>query len=398
MQPLGNVWDRYQRYMDGCYTYWEEKVGQGIECNKTEYDRIVGNLNQPPSVRNYTTLGYKKIRAPDKVFQLLQDFWQQNKDFRQEEAWQVGEVFANHWEAPSYVVPVQNEDLPGGGEELQQHIWDAARDTIAEWTGHELVETSLYGIRIYTKGATLSPHVDDFPLVASCIINVDQDVDEPWPLEVIGHDGIARNVTMEPGDMVLYESHSVIHGRQFPLKGRFFANVFIHFEPLGPLHGGGSSDAEINGDLPPFLIPGSPSEAEWRAENPNGHIIKGQPANMYVKGGEEALALAANGELEELEEWLDEYPDAVNARDINGWTPLAEAIRNGREDVVQVLLNRGADVHVLLGPNQEFESMLYLAQEAHGADHAIARMLRERGAIAIGKLEEDEEFTTDEEF
>jgi hypothetical protein len=25
---------------------------------------------------------------------------------------------------------------------------------------------------------------------------VDQDVDEPWPLEVIGHDGIARNVTM----------------------------------------------------------------------------------------------------------------------------------------------------------------------------------------------------------
>jgi len=204
---------------------------------------------------------------------------------------------------------------------------------------------------------------------------------------------------MEPGDMVLYESHSVIHGRQFPLKGRFFANVFIHFEPLGPLHGGSSSsDAEINGDLPPFLIRGSPSEAEWRAENPNGHIIKGQPANMYVKGGEEVLALAANGEVEELEEWLDEYPDAVDAHDMNGWTPLAEAIRSGREDVVEILLNRGADVHVLLGPNQEFESILYMAQEAHGADHAIGRMLRERGALAIEKLEQEEEFTTDEEF
>jgi prolyl 4-hydroxylase len=35
---------------------------------------------------------------------------------------------------------------------------------------------------------------------------------------------------MEPGDMVLYESHSVIHGRPFPMKGRFFANIFIHFE------------------------------------------------------------------------------------------------------------------------------------------------------------------------
>ena len=31
----------------------------------------------------------------------------------------------------------------------------------------------------------------------------------------------------------MYESHSVIHGRPFPLKGRFYANVFIHFEPTG---------------------------------------------------------------------------------------------------------------------------------------------------------------------
>ena len=58
-------------------------------------------------------------------------------------------------------------------------------------------------------------------------INVAQDIDEPWPLEVIGHDGRAQNITMEPGDMVLYESHSVIHGRPFPLKGRYFANLFV---------------------------------------------------------------------------------------------------------------------------------------------------------------------------
>lgn len=52
--------------------------------------------------------------------------------------------------------------------------------------------------------------MDRLPLVSSAIINVAQDLDEPWPLEVIGHDGKAKNVTMEPGDMVLYESHSVI--------------------------------------------------------------------------------------------------------------------------------------------------------------------------------------------
>lgn len=30
------------------------------------------------------------------------------------------------------------------------------------------------------------------------------DVDEPWPLEVYDRQGNAVNVTMEPGDMVLY--------------------------------------------------------------------------------------------------------------------------------------------------------------------------------------------------
>jgi hypothetical protein len=49
----------------------------------------------------------------------------------------------------------------------------------------------------------LSSHVDRLPLVSSAIICVDADVEEPWPLEVIGHDGKAHNVTMEPGDMVL---------------------------------------------------------------------------------------------------------------------------------------------------------------------------------------------------
>lgn len=81
----------------------------------------------------------------------------------------------------------------------------------------------------------MASHVDRLPLVSSAIINVAQDMDEPWPLEVIGHDGRAVNVTMEPGDMVMYESHSVIHGRPFPLKGRFMANIFIRTLPLIPM-------------------------------------------------------------------------------------------------------------------------------------------------------------------
>jgi len=119
---------------------------------------------------------------------------------------------SNHWETPSYLLSVEDPTYEGGGRVLKQHIWNAARDTIEEWTGYKQSECSLYGIRVYKEGAMLAPHVDRMPLVSSAIINVDQDVDEPWPLSVVGHDGIERNVTMEPGDLVLYESHSIIHG------------------------------------------------------------------------------------------------------------------------------------------------------------------------------------------
>lgn len=78
------------------------------------------------------------------------------------------------------MVSVEDSKLRGGGRGLKQHIWNAARDTIQEWTGEELTECSLYGIRVYTEGSILAPHVDRLPLVSSAIINVAQDLDEPW--------------------------------------------------------------------------------------------------------------------------------------------------------------------------------------------------------------------------
>lgn len=123
------------------------------------------------------------------------------------------------------MVSVEDTRLRGAGVNIKRKVWNAARDTLQEWTQEELTECSLYGIRVYTEGAILATHVDRMPLVTSAIINVDQDVDEPWPIEVYAHDGKAYNITMEPGDMVLYESHSVLHGRPFPLKGRYYANV-----------------------------------------------------------------------------------------------------------------------------------------------------------------------------
>jgi hypothetical protein len=90
-----------------------------------------------------------------------------------------------------------------------------------------LTQCSLYGVRVYYEGSVLAPHVDRLPLVSSAIINVAQDVDEPWPLEVIGHDGRAENVTMEPGmncrrsicsDFIPYLFNSPVRYAYFFLK------------------------------------------------------------------------------------------------------------------------------------------------------------------------------------
>jgi prolyl 4-hydroxylase len=169
--------------------------------------------------------------------------------------------YVNHWKAPTYMLSVEDTSLPGGGLPLKNAIWDAVKPVIEEWTGMEQAPSSMYGIRAYTEGAVLNPHVDRLPLVSSCIVNVAQEnLEEDWPLEVYDRHDRAVNVTMEPGDvgtsfsvgsligsfllffspllvffvfflLVLYESGTLMHGRPFPLKGKnaLYFNVFIHF-------------------------------------------------------------------------------------------------------------------------------------------------------------------------
>ncbi len=135
---------------------------------------------------NYTSTGFMKIKAPEALRKLLEEHWKRNEADRKQEQWPTGNVYTNQWVAPTYMVSVEDTGLRGGGIGLKQAVWDAAKETIEEWTGMEQKPTSLYGIRVYTEGAILNPHVDRLPLVGSAIVNVAQDVDEPWPLEVYG--------------------------------------------------------------------------------------------------------------------------------------------------------------------------------------------------------------------
>lgn len=156
------------------------------------------------------------------------------------------------------------------------------------------------------------PHSDRIPLVTSAIVNVAQDVDEDWPLEVYDRFGNAVNVTMEPGDMVFYESHSLIHGRPFALKGRFYANIFIHFEPYDGF--GEDSGNVTDGGLPPYILPGSPEEEVWKEDHPFGWSKAGDLSivHQYVR----------DGRLDQFKELAALDTRALYFADEYGWQPV----------------------------------------------------------------------------
>lgn len=211
----------YDDYLQGCR--------EAIEANHSGYcgdeGRLNMNIHQPMSMRNYTRLGFHKIKAPPEIYSLIREFWGKNNE-SQEIEWSHVNVYHNMWDVPPTICNVQEEKFEGGGYELKMKIWDKVLEVLEEWTGKYLAHCSIWGVRSYHNGSILAPHVDRNPLISSAIINVAQDIDEDWPLEVWGHDGKPYNISMEPGDMVLYESHSVIHGRPFPLRGNYFANIF----------------------------------------------------------------------------------------------------------------------------------------------------------------------------
>ena len=401
-QPLGDRQKFYDEFLDGCVKYYGKR---GHRCKDTERDRIDMSLRQPSSMQNYTKVGYKKIRAPDEVWKLVKDFWDKNKDNRKLEQWGVGNTYTNNWESPTYMISVEDQSLRGGGGRLKQAIWNAARDTISAWTGQELTQCSLYGIRVYTEGAVLATHVDRMPLVSSAILNVAQDVDEPWPLEVIGHDGKAENVTMLPGDMVLYESHSVLHGRPFKLKGRFMANIFIHFEPTGHSlrHNMGldpqqhdvdqkyrdSFEALQAGhehlhqdDMPPYIVPGSPEDSRWHRQHPDGSASSRKRAASFTTGSTPAHHAAQKGDLTALKTHVTNNKKLVNQQDENGWTPLHEAVRSGHLSAVKYLIEQGADFNAKTG--DEGGTALWWAKQSHDEDDPIIQFLEELGAEFSG--------------
>ena len=73
--------------------------------------------------------------------------------------------------------------------------------------------------------------LDYHTLNKTTLFQIDQKVDEEWPLTLIDHNKKRAKVYLKPGEMLLFESCKMAHGRQFPFNGDYFDNLFVRFFP-----------------------------------------------------------------------------------------------------------------------------------------------------------------------
>ena len=381
---LGNSF-YYSEFINGCRQKYSP---DGHLCDVTEQERIEMNFRQPAGMVNYTELGFAKVDTPAELMVMLTEFWTANYKSPENipnETWTRGNTYTNHWAAPTKMLQI--EELLGGGESLRTRIWDETRPILERWCGADLSPTSLYGIRVYNEGAVLAPHVDRIPLVISAIINVAQDVEEAWPLEVIGHDGKALNITMLPGEMILYESASVIHGRPFPLRGRYYANVFVHFEP-NDFKNEKSNNSNLNlGDL--YQQAWEKHQSKCRKDNDdecklqidlNMEEMTEESKNKISKL--DANFAAATGDLKLLKRITNEDPKSLHRVDRNGWTPLTEAARGGHAEVLGFLIENGLDINQRTHKGNG-GSPLWWAKKFRETNHEIVAYMLLHGAVEI---------------
>ena len=169
-------------------------------------------------------LGFLKSRVPEPVRRALAEHFSRSRPRSCPE------------ERTEYLQPSEPDEVPAlliEDSEFNRGILDALRPLHEQWAGRALRGSACYGIRVYLKGSYLYNHVDRIDThVISSTICVDHDLASPWPLYVEDLEGSPHEVVMAPGDMVLYESARLKHGRPYPLEGEFYAGMFVHYAPV----------------------------------------------------------------------------------------------------------------------------------------------------------------------
>lgn len=99
--------------------------------------------------------------------------------------------------------------------------------TVERETGIELLPTYSYA-RIYLPGASLKKHTDRAECEVSTTVTLAQRTEKPWPIYLESRDRRTIEVTLAPGDMLIYAGTEMPHWRE-PSDDQWQLQVFLHY-------------------------------------------------------------------------------------------------------------------------------------------------------------------------
>jgi len=194
------------------------------KCFRTQNGLPVFKRLEKENVPNYTKIGFEKDTLPKPLFNKIVNFYRENFQHQVKET--VAEKFIKN-EEPN-VTKSSLIQLPNS---IQKEIQDCLKPVLEIWSGLKLEPTFVYGIRVYHNGTALKVHRDrNGTHIIGVIINVDQELNEAWPLRIEDNYYRQHDVLLEPGEVIYYEAVRLAHGRPIPFNGELFANIFCHFK------------------------------------------------------------------------------------------------------------------------------------------------------------------------
>merc|ERR1711862_170679 len=158
--------------------------------------------------------------------------------------------------------------------------------------------------------------------------------------------------------MILYESHSIIHGRPFALKGRFYANLFIHFAPK-----------KKDKYTPSYMMEMSPSHVY--------ELNMGLKASGKLPGYTIAHDAAYHGDIKILIKlYASSSSHHLKSKDFKGWAPLYYSVVQENYQVVKFLLTHGYTAKdIKTSTDISGKSVLDIAEEILPITHNIIKLL-----------------------
>jgi hypothetical protein len=200
------------------YTLTGYITGDPVHQGPPKVDPLVLGELQVRYLPSISEVGYEIRPTPRPIQQLLEAIYELRRGDLKSEG--IETVFLPGGE-PDFV------DIQDLGDDILRWL----QPIHEEFAGVELEPGNIYGLRVYREGNVLEMHVDrPEALIVSAVVQVAQDLDEPWPL-VVEYGGELHEVFLDAGQMLLYEGATTMHGRPSPMRGREFVNVFVHYRP-----------------------------------------------------------------------------------------------------------------------------------------------------------------------